>query len=67
MNREDIADYLGLNAETVCRILSRIKRSGLVIFRSPSEFEVPDLHALQIRSPIHQAQKTWPVSNNQAA
>ncbi|MDH3453274.1 MAG: Crp/Fnr family transcriptional regulator, partial [Gammaproteobacteria bacterium] len=47
LNREDIADYLGLNAETVSRILGRIKRSGLVIFHSPSEFEVPDFEDLQ--------------------
>ncbi len=52
LNREDIADYLGLKAETVSRILGRIKRSGLVVFLSPTEFEVPDLDNLAARSPI---------------
>jgi CRP/FNR family transcriptional regulator len=30
MNRLDIADYLGLTIETVCRVLSKFKRDGLV-------------------------------------
>lgn len=53
LSREDIADYLGLNAETVSRILSRVKRQGLVEFKSPTEFEVPDLERLASRSPVH--------------
>lgn len=52
MSREDIADYLGLNTETVSRILSRIKKSGLVRFLSPTEFVVPDLEALARRVPV---------------
>ena len=53
LSREDIADYLGLNAETVSRILSRVKRQGLAEFKSPTEFEVPDLERLASRSPVH--------------
>ncbi|MGO4526119.1 helix-turn-helix domain-containing protein [Microvirga sp. 2MCAF35] len=30
MTRQDIADYLGLTIETVCRILSKLKRDGLL-------------------------------------
>lgn len=30
MTRQDIADYLGLTIETVCRVLSKLKRDGLV-------------------------------------
>ena len=30
MGRQDIADYLGLTVETVCRALSRLKRAGIV-------------------------------------
>lgn len=52
LTREDIADYLGLNSETVSRILGAIKRSGLVSFESPTELLVPSLGALEDRSPI---------------
>lgn len=50
--RDDIADYLGLNAETVSRIFSRVKKSRLVDFRSPTEYVVHDIEALQRRAPI---------------
>ncbi len=50
--REDIADYLGLNAETVSRIFSRVKKAKLADFHSPTEYTVRDLEALQSRAPI---------------
>ena len=50
--REDIADYLGLNAETVSRIFSRIKKARLADFSSPTEYVVRDLEVLQSRAPI---------------
>ena len=52
LSREDIADYLGLNAETVSRIFSRVKKAKLAIFLSPTEFLVTDLEALQSRAPL---------------
>lgn len=52
MSREDIADYLGLNSETVSRILTRLKKSGLVRFLSPTEYVVPDFEALARRLPV---------------
>lgn len=52
MSREDIADYLGLNTETVSRILSRIKKSGLVKFLSPTEYVVPDIAEIARRLPV---------------
>ena len=52
LNREDIADYLGLNPETVSRIFSRVKKARLATFLSPTEYLVPDLQALQERAPL---------------
>ncbi|MDJ0641043.1 MAG: Crp/Fnr family transcriptional regulator [Paracoccaceae bacterium] len=52
MSREDIADYLGLNSETVSRILTRLKKSGLVKFMSPSDYTVPNMPALEDRLPV---------------
>ena len=37
-----MADYLGLNPETVSRILGRIKAAQLVTFISPTELLVPE-------------------------
>ena len=52
LSREDIADYLGLNAETVSRIFSRVKKSKLATFLSPTDFFVQDVEALQSRAPL---------------
>ena len=52
MSREDIADYLGLNAETVSRILSRLKKSGVVKFLSPTEYVLPDMGEVARRLPV---------------
>lgn len=52
MSRDDIADYLGLNAETVSRIFSRLRKSGLFKFASPTEFFMPDIKAVERRLPI---------------
>jgi len=51
MSREDIADYLGLNSDTVSRLMTRIKQAGLVRFLSVSEFEVASLERLEDRVP----------------
>ena len=40
MVREDIADYLGLTIETVCRTLSQLKREGLIRQSAGHEFEL---------------------------
>ncbi len=52
MTRDDIADYLGLNAETVSRLFSRLKKSKIALFPTPTEIIVPDLAALEARAPI---------------
>ena len=52
MSREDIADFIGLNPETVSRLFGRVKKAGLVIFLSPTEYLVPDIAALERRTPV---------------
>ncbi|MEM1276112.1 MAG: helix-turn-helix domain-containing protein [Pseudomonadota bacterium] len=47
MTREDIADYLGLKAETVSRVLGRVRNTGLIVFDGPTHFSVPDPAALR--------------------
>ena len=41
MSRTDIADYLGLTIETVCRLLSALKREGVIA--------IPDAHRIELR------------------
>lgn len=52
MTREDIADYLGLNAETVSRLFTRLKKTGLVRFPSRSSVNLTDIAALERRIPV---------------
>ena len=46
MTRRDIADYLGLTIETVCRVLSAFKREGAIAFSNPHRIELLDRNAL---------------------
>ncbi len=50
LSREDIADYVGLNAETVSRLLGRVKKRGDIIFLSPTEYVIPDFAAFERRA-----------------
>lgn len=47
MSRNDIADYLGLTIETVCRVLSVFKRDGAIAIPAPHRIELRDRNALQ--------------------
>jgi CRP/FNR family nitrogen fixation transcriptional regulator len=47
MSRNDIADYLGLTIETVCRTLSAFKRSGVIAIPNPHRIELLDRDALE--------------------
>jgi CRP/FNR family nitrogen fixation transcriptional regulator len=42
MSRNDIADYLGLTIETVCRVLSFFKKDGVIAIPSPHRIELCD-------------------------
>lgn len=44
MSRQDIADYLGLTIETVCRMLTRLKSVGTI--------ELPDRHTIRVRNMV---------------
>lgn len=50
MSRTDIADYLGLTIETVCRILSLFKRDGVIAIPNPHRIELLDRDALEAAS-----------------
>jgi len=47
MSRNDIADYLGLTIETVCRTLSAFKRDGVIAIPTPHRIELLDRDALE--------------------
>jgi len=47
MGRQDIADYLGLTIETVCRTLSDLKQEGLVATPKRHEIVVNNIAALR--------------------
>jgi CRP/FNR family transcriptional regulator, nitrogen fixation regulation protein len=46
MSRNDIADYLGLTIETVCRVMSAFKRDGAIDIPSPHRIELRNRAAL---------------------
>ena len=47
MSRYDIADYLGLTMETVCRTFTAFKRDGLIALPTPQRVELRDHEALE--------------------
>jgi len=47
MSRNDIAGYLGLTIETVCRVLSSFKREGVIAIPNPHRIELRDRDALE--------------------
>jgi CRP-like cAMP-binding protein len=47
MSRTDIADYLGLTIETVCRVLSGFKRAGTIAIPTPHRIELCDRSTLE--------------------
>jgi CRP/FNR family transcriptional regulator len=51
LGRKDIADYLGLNPDTLSRIMSRFKAARLINQPERSRVQVADFSALAARSP----------------
>jgi len=47
MSRYDIADYLGLTMETVCRTFTVFKRDGIIALPTPQRAELCDREALE--------------------
>jgi CRP/FNR family transcriptional regulator, anaerobic regulatory protein len=52
LDRKEIAFYLGLNPDTLSRIMSRFKTAGLIVQPERSRAVVRDLSALAARSPV---------------
>lgn len=52
MSRNDIADYLALNADTLSRIMSRLKARGLIAQTGRSRIVVPNWKSLCEESPV---------------
>ncbi len=46
MSRADIADYLGLTPETVCRVMTKLKRAGIIVLPNAQTVELLDPEAL---------------------
>jgi CRP/FNR family nitrogen fixation transcriptional regulator len=47
MIRQDMADYLGLTNETVCRVVAELKRAGLIDTPNNRQFILNDTEALE--------------------
>ena len=50
MQRQDIADYLGLTVETVSRCLAQLKRDGLITLHSSRHLDLLNIPTLQALS-----------------
>jgi CRP/FNR family transcriptional regulator len=47
MSRTDIADYLGLTVETMCRTLSMFRHDRMITVPNPHQIELLDRAALE--------------------
>lgn len=61
LSRADMADYLALNPDTLSRIVSRLRASGVITMLSRSRATAKDLAALEARTPLVAAVKALAV------
>jgi CRP-like cAMP-binding protein len=54
-NRKDVADFLGLNPDTLSRIMSRFRAAGLIGHSERNRAVIRDFPALAARSPAAQS------------
>jgi CRP-like cAMP-binding protein len=47
MTRADIADYLGLTIETVSRVMTQLRKSGVIALPTPDEARIVDRERLE--------------------
>ena len=59
MNRDDIADFLGLNPETVSRSLTRLKKTGVIGLPQPGRAVLYDVDALQATTPFPEGHRPF--------
>jgi len=52
MRRNDIADYLGLTPETVCRVLSQLRKDRIISSPAPGTIQLMDLDRLRGRAQL---------------
>lgn len=50
MRRVDIADFLGLTTETVCRTITQFRKSGLITLQTAQKAIVRDIEGLRVRA-----------------
>lgn len=55
LSRNDMADYMALNPDTLSRLVSRLRASGLVSMPSRSRANIRDLAALEAMTPLAKA------------
>lgn len=60
IGREDIGDYLGLNADTVSRIFTRLRKGRVIDFSGRSEVRILDWRGLCTLSPLGAALEVGP-------
>jgi CRP-like cAMP-binding protein len=46
MSRQDMADYMGLTVETVCRVLASLKKAGIIDMPTQHRFALKDMDRL---------------------
>ncbi len=57
MSRTDIADYLGLTIETVCRAIGKLKSEGLIVLNGPHKIVLQKARALRVLAGEEEAEE----------